>query len=111
MALTDKTGAPVTVHEETDKFTVAVEGRSVGLAAFADRGRQRVFFHTEVDDAFGGRGLASVLIGEALARTKAEGMRIVPVCPMVIAFVRKHPQDGDVVDRPTPQIMAWLRHA
>src|SRR5262245_47562083 len=74
MALTDKTGAPVTVLEDTGKFTVAVEGRSVGQAAFADRDGQRVFFHTEIDKAFGGRGLASVLIREALAQTRADGM-------------------------------------
>jgi predicted GNAT family acetyltransferase len=109
MALTDKTGAPVTVSKEATKFTIALEQRRVGLAAFADRDEQRVFFHTEVDEEFGGRGLATVLIREALKQTKAEGMRIVPVCPMVVAFLRKHPEDDDVVDRPTPQILAWLR--
>jgi predicted GNAT family acetyltransferase len=109
MALTDKTGAPVSVRKESDKFVITVEGQDVGLAAFEDEGEQRVFFHTEVDEAFGGRGLSSVLIGEALAQTKAAGLRIVPVCPAVAAFCKKHPEFADVVDRPTPQIMDRLQ--
>ncbi|CAN5789863.1 GNAT family N-acetyltransferase [soil metagenome] len=108
MTLMDKTGASVTVARETDKFTVAVEGKPVGLAAFGDRDSQRVFYHTEVDDAFGGRGLATILVAEALAATRTEGLRIVAVCPMVAAYVKKHHEFDDIVDRPTRDIMRWL---
>jgi predicted GNAT family acetyltransferase len=51
-----------------------------------------------VDDAFQGRGLASILIGEALQQTRDAGLRIVPVCPMVGAYVKKHSEFDDVVD-------------
>lgn len=109
MTLTDKTGAPVTVAREADKFTVTVEGKTVGLAAFGDRDGQRVFSHTEVDEAFGGRGLATILVAEALAATRTEGLRIVAVCPMVAAYVKKHHDFDDIVDRPTRDIMRWLQ--
>ena len=59
-----------------------------------------MFPHTEVDDTFEGRGLATIVIGEALAQTKAEGLRIVPMCPTVAAFVEKHSEYADIVDRP-----------
>jgi len=49
------------------------------------------------------------VIGEALAQTKAEGLRIVPVCPTVTAFCKKHPEFADVVDRPTQEILARLQ--
>lgn len=100
MTLTDNTGAPVTVQKEADKFTIAVNGKVVGLTAYADDGRSRVFPHTEVDDEFGGRGLATIVIGEALAQTEAEGLRIVPMCPTVAKYVRSHPEYADIVDRP-----------
>lgn len=109
MALTDRTGAPVSVDEEADRFTISLEGRVVGLTAYQERGAQRVFFHTEVDDAVGGRGLATVLIGEALTQTKAQGRRIVPVCPTVTAYVKEHPEFGDVVDRPTVDLLGELK--
>lgn len=101
MTLTDKTGAPVTVAKEADKFTIAVDGTVVGFTAFTDSSGSRVFPHTEVDEAFGGRGLATIVIGEALARTKAEGMRIVPMCPTVAAYIEKHPEYADLVDKPS----------
>lgn len=109
MTLTDKTGATVAVDQEADRFTISVEGKPVGLTAFADRDGQRVFFHTEVDDAFGGRGLGTIVIAEALAASRSDGVRIVPVCPMVAAYVRKHDDYADIVDRPTPEILRWLK--
>lgn len=109
MTLTDKTGEPVTVEKDAGRFSIAVEGKPVGLTAFGDRDGQRVFYHTEVDDAYGGRGLGTIVIAEALAATRAEDLRIVPVCPMVAAYVRKHEEFTDIVDRPTPEILRWIR--
>ena len=60
---TDKTGAQTTVSAADGKYTIAVEGQTVGLAALADRDNQRVFYHTEVNEQFGGRGLANILVG------------------------------------------------
>jgi predicted GNAT family acetyltransferase len=97
MSQTDKTGAPTTVTKEPDRFTIAVEGKTVGKAEFLDRGEKRAFTHTEVDKDYEGRGLASILIGEALAQTRDAGLRIVAQCPSVVAYVEKHPEyrDGD----------------
>jgi uncharacterized protein len=106
---TDKTGAQATVSAEDGKYTIAVDGQTVGLAAVADRGNQRVFYHTEVDERFGGRGLANILVGEALEATRAEGKRAVAVCPMVATFVKKHPEFGDITDPVTPEILRWTQ--
>jgi uncharacterized protein len=95
---TDKTGAPTTVTKEADRFTISVDGGIAGFTETKDSDNQRTFPHTEVDDAFQGRGLASILIGEALQQTKDAGLRIVPVCSMVQAYVKKHPEFDDVVD-------------
>jgi len=105
---TDKTGAPTTVSAEDGKYTIAVDGQTVGLAAVADRGNQRVFYHTEVQPRFEGRGLATILVGEALEATRADGKRIVPVCPMVAAFIKKHPEFRDITDKATPDILRWV---
>jgi predicted GNAT family acetyltransferase len=108
---TDKTGAQTNVTEEADRFTISLEDRSVGFAQFAQRDGQRVFFHTEVDDQFEGRGLATILIGEALSATKETGLRIVPVCELVAAYCAKHPEFNDIVDPPITDIRDWLRSA
>ena len=97
--------------QEADRFTISVEGRPVGFTEFADHDGQRVFPHTEVDDEFEGRGLATIMVAEALQATKDDGLRIVPVCKLVAAYVEKHSEFSDVVDPPTPDIEEWLRTA
>ena len=59
----------------------------------------RDFLHTEVDEAYGGRGLAGDLVSFALADVKASGLRIVAHCPYVARWLGKHPgQYDDLVD-------------
>ncbi|WP_144793030.1 GNAT family N-acetyltransferase [Kocuria palustris] len=51
---------------------------------------ERIFFHTEVDDAFEGQGVASQLVRFALDDAIEHGFRIVPVCPYVKSWLQKH---------------------
>ena len=95
----DKTGAPTTVTAGADRYTIAVEGNEVGHAEFVDRDTQRVFTHTEVDENYEGRGLATILIAEALQETRDSGLRIVAKCPMVANYVEKHDEFKDAVDK------------
>ena len=95
---TDKTGATTTVSKESGRFTITVDGATAGFTEIVDSDGRRTFPHTEVDDAFQGRGLATILIGEALQQTRDAGLRIVPVCEMVAAYVKEHHEFDDVVD-------------
>jgi uncharacterized protein len=106
---TDKTGAEATVSAGHRTYTIAVDGTTVGRADFADRGDQRVFYHTETDPEFGGRGLATILIEEALDATRAAGKRVVPVCSMVGAVLKKHPEFDDITDPVTAEVASWAQ--
>jgi uncharacterized protein len=108
---TDKTGAPTTVTQESDRFSISVDGQTVGFTEYADRGGQRIFPHTEMADAFEGRGLATILVNEALQATRDAGLRIVAVCPMVAAFVNKHHEFDDLVDPFDADIKRWLANS
>ena len=105
---TDKTGAPTTVTQESDRFSISVDGQKVGFTEYADRDGQRIFPHTEVADEFEGRGLATILVNEALQTTRDSGLRIVAVCPLVAAFVTKHHEFDDVVDPFDTDLKRWL---
>ncbi|AMW15200.1 GNAT family acetyltransferase [Streptomyces qaidamensis] len=87
---------------------ILVDGRRAGLTAYRDRGEQRVFFHTETDDAFAGRGLAGELVRQALADVRASGKRIVPVCPYVASYLERHDGFAGITDPVTPDVLAWL---
>jgi uncharacterized protein len=98
MTSQDKTGAPTTVDGESDRYTISVDGQKVGKAEFLDRGERRIFTHTEVDKEFEGRGLATILIAEALQQTRDAGLRIVPKCPTVASYLEKHHEYQDALD-------------
>src|SRR5262245_5139967 len=108
---TDKTGASTTVTQEADRFRISVDGQKVGFTEYVYRDGQRTFPHTEVLDEFGGRGLATILIDEALQATRDAGLRIVAACPMVAGFVKKHQEFDDVVDPVSPDVKRWLANS
>ncbi|GAA4802145.1 GNAT family N-acetyltransferase [Nocardioides caeni] len=58
------------------------------------------FVHTEVDESYGGRGIAGELVAFALADVRAEGKRIIPHCPYVAKWIAKHPEYADITDVP-----------
>jgi predicted GNAT family acetyltransferase len=94
----DKTGASTTVIRESNRFTIAVDGRQVGFAEFTDAGGRRTFPHTVVDEAFQGRGLATILVAAALEETRADGLRILAPCSMVADYLQKSGAYDDLVD-------------
>lgn len=94
----DRTGAPTEVTAETNRFSISVDGRRVGFADFVDRDGRRTFPHTEVTPAFQGRGLATILVRQALEATRAAGLKVIPQCWMVAEFVEKNPEFADLVD-------------
>ncbi|MEU2227350.1 GNAT family N-acetyltransferase [Streptomyces sp. NPDC018347] len=104
--------SPAPVVERVDaknRYEILVDGERAGLTAYRDHDDQRVFYHTEIDDAFAGQGLASRLVQEALTDVRASGKRIVPVCPYVAKFLTKHGEFADIVDAVTPDVLRWLR--
>jgi uncharacterized protein len=53
--------------------------------------------HTEVPDEFSGRGLGTTLIQGTLDIVRARGLKVVPSCAFVAAFIRKHPEYRDLL--------------
>lgn len=96
---TDRTGAPTQVTADGDRFSIAVDGRTVGFADFYDRDGTRVFPHTEVNPAFQGRGLATILVRAALEATRETGLKVVPQCWMVAEFIDKNPEFAGLVQK------------
>lgn len=53
--------------------------------------------HTEVPAEAEGRGLGGRLVQAALDEARRSGVRVVPFCPFAQAYVRRHPEYGDLV--------------
>ncbi|TDC66286.1 GNAT family N-acetyltransferase [Streptomyces hainanensis] len=91
------------------RYEISLAGELAGFAAYRDRGEQRVFYHTEIDDAFAGHGLASILVTAALNDVRETGKRIVPVCPYVAKYLKKHDEFADLTDPVDREAIRWLR--
>lgn len=51
--------------------------------------------HTDVADGLSGTGAGLALVERLVADARADGFRIVPLCPFVNAIRRKHPEWAD----------------
>jgi predicted GNAT family acetyltransferase len=73
------------------------------VAGWVDYRRVRdrlVALHTEVDPAFGGRGIASALVRRVIDDARTGGISITPRCPFFVAHFERHPEDRDIVATP-----------
>lgn len=98
------------VHEEDEqKFTIEYDGDDVGFVQYLPLEDQRVFTHTEIDPEFSGMGLAVKLIDGAVEQTVADDKRIVPVCPFIVSYLRRHKHLSEHVDAATPELLLQLK--
>jgi uncharacterized protein len=52
--------------------------------------------HTGVPDSFRGTGAGLALVEALVAAARADGFKVVPLCPFVNATRKKHPEWADV---------------
>src|SRR6266850_8611635 len=86
----------VTNNEEAQCFEAHVDGLRALLTyrRFPDR---IVFNHIEVPAPLESKGLAAKLVRTALDFARADHFRVVPLCPYVAAFIRRHAEYHDLV--------------
>ena len=104
----------ITVRNNPDRqrFQVLDGDTAIGQAAYVDDGDgHRIFYHTVIDEEYGGQGLAGRLAAQALDVTVAAGLRIVPVCPYIKNYLVKHTQYAANIQNPTPALLAFLNNA
>jgi predicted GNAT family acetyltransferase len=83
------------------RFEAYVDGQLAGFSAYELSDGLITFTHTEVDDAFEGRGVGSSLVRQALDQVRADGeLRVRALCPFVREWIQHHPDYQDLLRRP-----------
>ena len=76
---------------EWSRFEIHVDGRLAGFAQYRMKNPGLIVFtHTEIDDAYEGRGLGSRLVRAALDAARERGFAVRPDCPFVRAYIARH---------------------
>jgi len=77
-------------NSEKHRFELAVDGH-IAATYYNISDGVITFIHTEVPAELGGKGIGSKLIKGALDQVQADGLKVIPQCPFVKAFIEKHP--------------------
>jgi uncharacterized protein len=87
---------------ERNRFEARLEGELVGLIDYIPLPGKIIATHTEVAERYKGQGFGARLVQGMIDQLRADGRLLQPLCPYVAAYLRRHPDEADVVDRSTP---------
>jgi hypothetical protein len=78
------------------RYELEVDGH-LAIAEYRLRPGRISFIHTEVPDALAGRGVGKRLVKAALDDARAQGLKVVPICPFVKHYIETHPEEQDLL--------------
>ena len=83
--------------ETKGRYVLRIDGAAAELTYSRLGALQIIVDHTEVPDALRGQGAGAALVLRAVEDARAEGRRIVPLCPFARAQFARHPEWRDVL--------------
>jgi predicted GNAT family acetyltransferase len=85
------TPAEVKRNDAHTRYELDVNGK-LAVSEYNRLANAVMFTHTEVPEALEGRGIGNALLRGALDDVRAQGLQVIPLCPFVAAFIRRHPE-------------------
>ncbi|WP_280505257.1 GNAT family N-acetyltransferase [Nocardia farcinica] len=82
----------VTRNADKSRYEIFLGDQLAGFVEYEESGDRIDFVHTEIDDAFSGKGLGSALAKGALDDAVAGGRAIVATCRFIAGYIDRHPE-------------------
>lgn len=82
---------------DASRFEIYQGEEFAGFAEYHLHRDEIAFIHTEVTPKFEGQGLAGKLARHALDDARERNRAVLPYCPYIRAWIRKHPDYIDLV--------------
>lgn len=83
-------------NQEKRHFYIEV-GDKVAYIQYIENPEKTFLVHTEVPVGLEGQGIGSTLVKLVLEKLKKEGTPVVPLCPFVAGYIKKHPEWKEIV--------------
>lgn len=93
--MTERPTIPVTHDTTAHRFHADVDGGRA-VASYHREGDRMVLTHTSVPSDAEGQGVGSALAREALGFARSQGLKVVPNCPFMAAYLQRHPEYHDL---------------
>jgi len=95
--MTESTEPIHVIHNEpAHRFEVHVDGET-GVLLYRREGDTITFIHTRVPNVIGQHGIGSELVRTGLEYAKSQGLKVIPLCPFVAAYIGNHPEHSGLV--------------
>ncbi len=78
-------------NEAERRFEIELNGQ-LALLEYIRAGKNITYTHTEVPVALEGMGIGGKLARHALEFTRDNDLKVIPICPFVTAYLRRHPE-------------------
>lgn len=85
-------------NPERSRYEALASGKLAGYAEYRLHGDRVTMPHTEVDPRYEGEGIGGKLAAFALDDARARGLSVVPLCPFIAGYIRRHQEYLDLVD-------------
>lgn len=84
-------------NAEEKRYEIRADGALAGFLQYRLHPGLIELVHTEIDEEFEGRGLGSQLIVFALDDVRKRELNVLPFCPFVNGYIRRHPRYMELV--------------
>ena len=89
--------ALIALNPDRQRFELVVDGKTSLVEFTKPDAHTLALTHTEVDPALEGQGVGSELVKQVLDYADKHNQKIVPVCPFVDDYIKRHPDWQRVV--------------
>lgn len=91
---------PTVSHNAAEHRFEAATEHGMATLRYLARGNVLDLAHTAVPQDAEGQGLGGALAHAALEHARAKGLKVIPSCPFVHSYLRKHREYADLVVQP-----------
>lgn len=88
---------PLIKNDQLHHFELHI-GEYQAFIVFKERPKKIWLIHTESAPQLAGQGVATAVIEKTLQYLKEHLYTLFPLCPLVYAYIKKHPEWKEIVD-------------
>lgn len=84
-------------NEHPQRFELNVND-SLAFIEYKEKPGKIALIHTEVEPALEGKGAATAVIEKTLDYIEKNNLKLIPICPLVVAYLKRHPEWNRIVE-------------